>query len=130
MQRKTCTKLFTFFKKHVHQQLPGNAKIAWLYHFLILYRATCTKLFDLYKKIFTSILVHQYKNRLIVLEINFVQVYRNQVRKICASLQTVCIRHNAKLLKLFVLCLLAWLSQILQLIISFIHNWSWACFII
>ena len=28
MQRITCTKLIIFFKKHVHQQLLGNAKIA------------------------------------------------------------------------------------------------------
>jgi hypothetical protein len=42
-----------------------------------------------------STIVWQYKNRLIVSNINFVSGYRKQVRKICASIQTVCLRYNA-----------------------------------
>ena len=42
-----------------------------------------------------STIVWQYKNRLIVSNINFVSGYRKQVRKICAIIQTVCLRYNA-----------------------------------
>jgi hypothetical protein len=42
-----------------------------------------------------STIVWQYKNRLIVSIINFASGYIKQVRKICASLQTVNLRQNA-----------------------------------
>ena len=87
------TRQFLLLFKKVIQLISFLVKDNGYQSYVMQYIPVLSCLFVL--KTVISTIVWQYKNRLIVSNINFVSGYRKQVRKICASIQTVCLRYNA-----------------------------------